>query len=312
MDWTEICLTVNTADCETASAIANMTVPYGIYIEDYSDMEEMLPTIGIVDYIDEDLLQKDRDHAVIHIYIDPAQDPREALSFAEERLRASGIEYTVALASIPEDAFRDAWKQSYKPTRVGERVVICPSWEDYAPAEGDVVINLDPGRAFGTGRHETTRLCLTLAEKAVTEGCTVLDMGCGSGILSIAAMKLGAACADAVDIDPSATMTAFENAMDNGLYPEDYHILSGDVLAGGRVAQKLRAGYDLILANIVADVLLAMVDFFKSKLAEGGTLVASGIIDARREEVIGAFCDAGFNPQEILEDGSWTAVRFTL
>ncbi|MEA4911919.1 MAG: 50S ribosomal protein L11 methyltransferase [Oscillospiraceae bacterium] len=307
MDYTEIFIKVACDDCDTAAAIANMSVPYGIYIEDYSDMEAVLPTVGIVDYIDEALLSKDRAHAVVHVYI-PAQDnPAEALSFLKERLDAAGVAHTLSTGSVSEAVFMNEWKKYYKPQHIG-RLVVCPSWEPYAPQVGELVLTLDPANAFGTGKHETTRLCVELLQGVVQGGERVLDLGTGSGILAIAALLLGAKTALGVDIDANAVSVAAENAAVNGFGPSRFSALCGDVLADGQLCARVGDGYDVLTANIVADVLIAMAPLFFKKLKAGGALLASGIIDAREDEVRAALESAGFGTADVRRDGGWSAL----
>jgi ribosomal protein L11 methyltransferase len=309
MEWTEITLTVPAKDAETAAAISNMATPHGIYIEDYSDMAETLPKIGWVDAVDQELLAKDKSRALIHVYLPRGSAPSESAGFISERLAACGIEHAISLAELREEDWADGWKKYYKPERVGRSLVIRPSWEPYAPKPGDIVIDLDPGSAFGTGQHETTRLCLELLEDTVTAGCGVLDMGCGSGILSIAALKLGAGRACAVDIDPNAADIARRNALANGLGPGVYAAVHGDVLSNRALAAEIGAGYDVIAANIVADVVISLLEVFYAALAPGGSLIAGGIIDSRAAGVTAALRNAGFVPEQTLTLGGWVALK---
>ena len=309
MDWNDVCIRIRTADTETTAAVASMTVPYGIYIEDYSDMEEMLPQIGRVDYVDDALAAKDRNHSLIHVYIPATLAPGEAVSFIEERLLAENIWHQVTMSAIREADWANNWKAFYHPERVGERLVVCPSWETYAEQPGDLVLHLDPGSSFGTGKHETTRLCLAALETAVRPGDRVLDMGCGSGILAIAALRLGASAALGVDIEKHAAATAAENAAANGFGPDRFTALAGDVLADEALRAQVGAGYDLICANIVADVLLAMRGFFAETLRQGGTLLASGIIDTRADEVLAGLVGAGFTLRNRFDLRGWVALE---
>ena len=201
MDWTEICISVNAKDVDLAGDIAQMVVPYGIYVEDYSHLEEEAREIAHIDLIDEELLQKDRTKALVHIYISPEENPAEALSFLRERYEAEGIPYTVSTASCAEEDWINNWKKYFKPIPVGKSLLIRPTWEDAYEPQGRKVLHLDPGLAFGTGTHETTRLCMELLEEFLTPGQRMLDVGCGSGILSVAALLLGAGEAVGVDID---------------------------------------------------------------------------------------------------------------
>ena len=229
MQYSEIRIRVRTQDVDTAGAIAGLVVPYGFYIEDYSDIEELAPQIAHIDLIEQELLERDRTHAVIHLYISPDENPAEAVSFLRERFDAAGISYTVQTDLVDEEDWATAWKKYYFPTKIGERLVICPSWESYAPAPGETVLTMDPGMAFGTGTHETTRLCIQLLEEAVTPGMDLLDIGTGSGILAIAALLFGARAAVGVDIDEVAVRVARENAKANGVGGRA-RFIAGDLL----------------------------------------------------------------------------------
>ncbi len=308
MDYTEIFLKVKNADCEVAAAVANMAVPYGIYIEDYSDMEETLSSSPRVDYIDDALLSMDKSFAKIHIYIPADQSPNEAISFIETRLRESGVWYELGTSKALENVFMNEWKKYYKPERIGERLIICPSWERFEAAGEDIVISLDPETAFGTGKHETTRLCLEIIEKTVKGGERVLDMGTGSGILAIAASKLRASEVTAVDIEENSVKIAALNAKKNDAA---ITTLCGDILFDKGLYEKVGGGYDLITANIVADVIIAMGGMFYDKLNVGGTLIISGIIDSRRDEVLNKLKELSFKATEVVEDGGWVAASLT-
>lgn len=179
-DWTELQVTIPAADTDRAGDIAQMVVPYGIYIEDYSHLEEEAMEIAHIDLIDEDLLKKDRTKSIIHVYISPEENPAEAISFLKERFEAVGIENTITAANCAEEDWINNWKKYFKPIPVGNRLLVRPMWEDEYEAGDRVVLHLEPGLAFGTGTHETTRLCMELLEKYVKPGDTMLDMGCGS------------------------------------------------------------------------------------------------------------------------------------
>lgn len=312
MDWTDIRVTVPTGGLDAAAAIAQMAVPYGIYIEDYSDMLEQVPRIAHIDLIDRELLARPRDEAVIHLYISPDENPAEAAAWLAQRLRETGISHRINTGSLREEEWATAWKDYYHPTPIGERLVVCPTWEEYTPAHGQLVLRLDPGMAFGTGTHHTTRLCCTLLEETVTPGCRLLDMGTGSGILSIAALLLGAAAAVGVDIDPVAARTARENAQLNGLDGERFTALCGDLVQDEGLAESLGGGFDLIAANIVADVIIALAPRFPRLLRPGGKAVCSGIILPRREEVAAALEGAGLLVLQVEEKEGWCAILAAL
>ena len=221
MNWTDLKITVSTKDAETAEAIAQMAVPYGIYIEDYSDMLELVPQIAHIDLIDEDLLARSRTEAILHLYLPPEENPAEASAFLTHRLEAEGIPYRIETdQTLAEEDWANAWKRFYHPTHLGKRLVVCPSWEEYTPTPEELVMTLDPGMAFGSGTHHTTRLCCELLEQLPVEHTRILDMGTGSGILSIAALMLGAQEAVGVDIDKVAVRTAAENAEVNDFGPD--------------------------------------------------------------------------------------------
>ncbi|MBQ9248334.1 MAG: 50S ribosomal protein L11 methyltransferase, partial [Ruminococcus sp.] len=246
MDWTEISVEVSAAQIDDAAAIANMTVPYGIYIEDYSDLENEVQQIAHIDLIDEDLLKMDRSKAKIHIYIDPEDNIGEAVQFLKERLTAASIPHTIDMTDVQEDDWLNNWRKFFKPMPVGEKLLINPSWYTDTDPQGRVVMNIDPGLAFGTGKHETTRLCMEALERYVAGGEKVLDVGCGSGILGIAAVLLGAQSAFGVDIDELAVRTANENAAVNRV-EDTFTAIAGDLV------DKVDGKYDIVVANIVAD-----------------------------------------------------------
>lgn len=304
-DWSEISVCVPVEQCDTAAAIAQMAVPYGIYIEDYSDLTTEAPKIAHIDLIDEDLLAKDRSHAWIHLYIKPTENPAEAVSFLGERLDAAQIPYRIDTVKVKEEDWATAWKQYYHPVKVGQRLVVCPSWEEYKAAQDEVVLCLDPGMAFGTGTHDTTRLCMQFLEEYVTPGCQVLDVGCGSGILSIAAMLLGGQSALGVDIDETAVRVARENAQMNQVADRTSFVC-------GDLTQKVDGQYDIVCANIVADVILRLAPSLRPFLKPQGVFLASGIIEERAQEVIQALEDIGLTLLKRKDSGGWVALSFAM
>ena len=251
MDWTEIKIEVSQADSEQAQAIAHMAVPYGIYVEDYSNLESEVLEIANIDLIDEELLEKDRDKAIIHIYVSPEDNPTEATMFLSERYNAAGIKHSISTVCCKEEDWLNNWKQYFNPIEVGEKILIRPTWRDDYEPNGRVVLNLDPGIAFGTGTHETTRLCLEALEKYVTADTQILDVGCGSGILAVAALLLGAKRAVGVDIDEMAVKTAKENATLNGV-SDKIEIIHGNL------TDKVSGTYNVVAANIVADAIILL------------------------------------------------------
>ena len=298
-NWTELRIEVPAEKAELAGDIANMVVPYGIYMEDYSDLEEGAWEIAHIDLIDEELLQKDRSKAIIHVYISPEENPAEAVSFLEERYAAVGIPHEITLHGCAKEDWINNWKQYYKPIEVGQRLLIHPLWEEPVTATDRVVLELEPGLAFGTGTHETTRLCLEMIEKYLAPGEDFLDMGCGSGILSIAALKLGARRAVGVDIDPLAVKTAGENAASNQV-EDRFTGICGDL------AEKVTGTFKTVAANIVADVVIKLSQDAPRFLAPGGVYIISGIIDTREQDVLAAVSDT-FQVVERREEKGWVA-----
>ena len=304
--WTEVCITVPQADTERATDIANMIVPYGVYIEDYSDLEQGAREIAHIDLIDEDLLAKDRTRSLIHIYLSPEDNPAEALAFLQERMTANGIDNRVDTTAISEEDWANNWKQYFKPLKIGEKLLICPTWDTVDDTEGRTVLNIDPGMAFGTGGHETTRLVLEAMEAVITPDTKVLDVGCGSGILSLAALLLGAESALAVDIDALAVKTAIENGERSGLVPPRYTVVEGDLV------DKVSGQFELVVANIVADAIIMLSPAVKPFVKQDGVYIVSGIIDTREAEVVAALQACGFTVKKRFEQRGWLCMVCTL
>ena len=285
MEWTDIQITVPQQYAETAEAIATMVSNGGIYIEDYSDLEQQAWEIAHVDLIEQDLLDQPRDIVKVHMYLAPDENPAEILPLFKERLEASGVEYKLETSGIEQEDWQNAWKKYYHAMDIGQRLAIVPGWETYDTDR--IVITMDPGMAFGTGTHETTSLCLETLDSMVKGGERVLDIGTGSGILAIAALKLGAAEAEGVDIDPMCVRTAGENA---------------------ELSDKASGKYNIITANIVAAAILSLAPHVPVLMAPGARFIASGIIDTRKDEVLAGLRAAGLEPVEIKEKRGWVCV----
>ncbi len=298
-DWTEVKIIVDAKNVDKAGDIASMVVPYGIYIEDYSELEKEAWEIAHIDLIDEDLLQKDRTKAIVHVYIAPQENPQEAVAFLRERYSAEGIDSEIMLNQCRNEDWENNWKQYFHPIPVGEKLLIRPTWEDEYDAGDRKVLNIEPGLAFGTGTHETTRLCLQTLEKYIDEGTTVLDIGCGSGILSLAALLLGASQVTGVDIDALAVKTAQENGEANGFSEPEYKILQGNL------TDKVEGKFDVVVANIVADVIIMFCKDVASFMKEDAVFITSGIIDTREQDVIDAFNKYGFEIKARHTEGGW-------
>lgn len=305
MQYTEIVARVPVSCVDEAAAIANMTVPYGIYIEDYTNLEDSVYEIAHVDLIDKDLMQKDRSTALIHMYIGECDNPLEAIAFLKERFTACKIEYSIESKAVNDSDWNENWKKYFKSFSVGEKLAVCPSWESYDNKENRTVINIDPGSAFGTGGHATTYLCLEQLEKCVNSKTKVLDIGTGSGILSIAALLLGAESAVGVDIDELSVKTAIENAKRNGV-GEKAEFIVGDL------AEKISGKYDVICANIVADIIIKLFASVKNYMTENTKFLISGIIDLRSPDVEAAISQYGFKVVEHRIREEWHAYTLML
>ena len=301
MKYNDLKYNIASADGETACAIASMLDIGGLYLEDYSDMLdcEIVKNVGI---IDESLLEKDKTVAVLHIYLSENISLPEACQYVEERFAACGIGFERTVGSIDEAEYSESWKQYYKPLHIGEKMVIVPEWEEYTPQDGEIIVKLDPGMAFGTGSHETTSLCVEMLEKNVKSGDRVLDVGCGSGILSITSLVLGAENVKAFDIDPNAVKVTGENAALNTfsgtLDAQTANILNDQSPIAGKK-------YNVIAANIVADIIIRLCGFIGDYLENDGVFITSGIITERRNDVLAAFQANGFSVIEEKEKRGW-------
>jgi len=303
MNWTEITVNVPQQFCDTAAAIANMTVPYGIYIEDYSDLEENAWEIAHIDLIDEELIARDRKNAVIHIYISECDNAAEALQFLKERLAAEGVPFEVGSVGVDDSDWNENWKKYFHTIEIGNKLAVVPSWEKYENKDCRTVLSIDPGAAFGTGTHATTSLCLEVLDNCIKGSEKVLDIGTGSGILAIASVLLGAQKAFGVDIDAQSVKTAKENAEINNISDKVKFIV-------GDLADKVEGKYNIVCANIVADVIIKLLPDVAQFMEEDAVLIVSGIIDIRKDDVMKAVAENGFRVAEEKYRDNWCA--FTL
>lgn len=304
MNWFEIIIKIPTEQCEAAAAIANMAVPYGIYIEDYSDLEEQALEIAHIDLIDEALLAKDRACAYIHIYIDKSDNLTESLAYLKEKLNAADITYEVSLSSVQDIDWNEYWKTFFHATEIGQRLAVVPAWEEYENSDCRKILKIDPGAAFGTGTHATTSLCIRLLEKYTQQGDSLLDIGCGSGILSIAGVLLGCTEAVGVDIDKAAVKVAGENAAMNCVADKVRYI-------HGDLAEKVSGKFRIVCANIVADVIIRLLVNISDYMEENAVVILSGIIDTRADDVRHSITENGFKIKEELTRDNWFAFAIT-
>ena len=301
MQLSEITVTVALKDLETAQDIAVAVADSGIYIEDYSDLEQQCFEITGMRLIDEELLKKDREHAVIHLYFNTDVNIAEKKEHLETLLSDAGIGFALGGKEIVEDDWSEAWKKYYHAVTAGKFKVV-PCWEEYEKKDSEIVLTLDPGMAFGTGTHESTRLCLEMVVESVKGGERFLDIGTGSGILAIGALLAGAKEARAFDIDPVAVKMSRSNVELNGLSDRF------EVRQGG-ADESFGNGFDIVAANIVADVIIAILPTVKKLIKKGGIFITSGIIDHYADDVVKAAVDHGFVIETRRSDNGWTGMR---
>ena len=298
-EWTQIKVKVKLERLDEAVAIMNMVSNY-LQIEDYSDID-LKTCYG--DLIDEAILNADKTVAYVSVYLPIDGGVADTLVFLRERFSSLNPEAEITVSGVNEEDWANSWKAYYKPIKIGERIVIVPAWEKYSAQPDEIVVRMDPGMAFGTGTHETTRLVIRLLEKYVKDGMRVADVGCGSGILAICASKLGAGECKAYDIDPVAVKVANENIKDSGLTNVTCDV--SDLL---RQVDKTGGTYDVICANIVADIIIRMMPDVGELMDENSVILASGIIVERSEDVINAFVSHGFEIVERIDENGWCAL----
>ena len=297
-EWTKLSVRGRTEELEAIAAVMSM-LDNGLMIEDYSDVS----LDGVYgDLIDESILNADRDHGAVSIFVPAEKSLSEYVAFLRERFSDLEMDVKIETEGLREEDWAEAWKQYYKPIPLG-RVTVVPAWQEYTPAEGEKIIRMDPGMAFGTGTHETTRLVMRFLQDVIMGGERVLDLGCGSGILSLCASKLGASFCAAYDIDPVAVRVAKENVRADGADNIECGVsdlLRSVDLSGGK--------YDFVVANIVADVIIRLLPDVGAYMTDAGRMIVSGIISPRAEEVREAIAANGFSVVEERQENDWLAI----
>ena len=296
--WTKLTATGKTADLDEISAVMSM-LDNGLMIEDYSDFS-LNGMYG--ELVDESILEADRTVVRVSIFVPEEKSLADYRAFLAERFSTLGLAVELSVEGMNEEDWAESWKQYYKPVHLG-RVTVVPAWEEYTPDEGEVVVRMDPGMAFGTGTHETTRLVIRLMQDEPLERMRVLDVGTGSGILSICASKLGARSCHAYDIDPVAVKVARDNCESDGctnITVGVSDLLAGVDLSGGR--------FDLCVANIVSDIIVRMMPDIHAYLTDDAPVILSGIIGPRRDEVVEAVTRAGYAVAREEWENDWVAL----
>lgn len=311
MKWLEVHIDTNHRGLEAVEAFLSGQGIDSVVIDDEEEFQDFLENNRQYwDYVDEDLMEAEKGKSRVTFYLEAGEDgfsrlAQVRIALTEWKTRHPDCGSLLMTLDNLEDAdWENNWKQFYKPMEIGDRLLVIPEWEQ-ADTRGRVPLILNPGLTFGTGSHATTRLCLTALEQRIHGGERVLDLGCGSGILSIAALKLGAAHAFACDIDEKCLDVAYENAALNGIGRDVYTVRTGDILTDGGLQKEIGTGYDVVLANIVADVIIALAPEVRPLLKPEGVFICSGIIDDRAVETADKLRQAGLAILESRESEGW-------
>jgi len=309
MDWMTITVLTTTIASDMVSELLISAGSHGTMIEDKNDVQLNQRPEGQWDIIDEEIARRIGDDVKVHGYYPMDDRASDTLALVRERVKnlpneAPGVDLgklEVQVGGIDDEDWAENWKKSYKPFRLGQHIVIKPGWEEYSPDDGDKIITIDPGMAFGTGTHETTGMCVALVEELVKPGYTCMDIGTGTGILAITAALQGAKSILASDIDPMAVRVAAENVQING-FEGVIDCKCGDLL---EVATEK---VDVIIANIIADVIINICAPVRDFIKEGGVFICSGIARERQDETIAALNRAGYKRLDVRNNGEWTAI----
>lgn len=304
-DWIEVTVLTSSEATEAVAGFLYNCDVEGVSIEDVADVEFKKENLGFADFINESVLTIE-EGAMVKGYFKDSENFMNTLNYIKESVDKLGEfgfdkgEGIVTYHKVNEDDWANNWKQYYKPTKVGEHIVVKPTWEDYEEKPGEVVVELDPGMAFGTGTHETTRMCIKALEKKVKKDTTVFDIGTGSGILSIAAAKLGAKHVVGVDLDPVAVESAKKNLEFNKV--NNMEILYGDLM------EVVEGKANIVVANILADIIMFLSEGVRAFIEDEGYFIASGILNTQRDKVADKLKALDFIIEEVMEDGEWICI----
>lgn len=318
MDWLKVTVYTTTAGIEPVSGRLMQLGITGLEIEDENEFNEFLDeTKDCWDYVDDELVEKMHGETRVIVYVSDDASGRDLLSairgsmkeLAESDTEKEFGRLEMEIEGTKTEDWANAWKKYFHTMEIGKKLIVKPVWEELEDSGERIVFNINPGMSFGTGSHETTRLCLEALEKYVEPGCKMLDLGCGSGILSVVSLLLGADEAVAVDIDPNCIDTAYENADMNNVPREKYHVISGNVVTDPEVDAFISKNkYEVVAANIVADVIIGLAPKAYEYMKEGGVFITSGIIDGRQEEVKEALEKCGFKVESMDRRKDWWSI----
>ncbi len=298
MRWIEVCCDTPESEIDTRCEELAALGAEGFVIENENDFQSFLENNHQYwDYVDETLEQQFAGASRIKFYLSDDESGRAILKTVQAR-------YAVTTNYVADSDWENNWRQYYQPIEVGEKLVVVPEWMD-APDDGRLPLRLDPGLTFGTGSHATTRMCLTALERFAHSGVKLLDLGCGSGILGIGGLILGADCCVGCDIDPKSPDVAAANAALNGIGPDRFTVYAGDILTDASLRRTLGAGYPVVMANIVSDVIIPLSAFVRGFMAPGGVFITSGIIEGRQDEVRNALEQNGFTVEAHRSEDEW-------
>lgn len=316
INWIETKISTTTDAIDSISGILLSIGINGFVIEDSNDFNEFLTSTEYRwDYIDEELMERKNSPTSITVYLPENDQGKQWLFDIKDRLETAKLSspeidfgtLEVELKNIREEDWANNWKQYFKPFTVGEKLLIKPTWETIDNTDGKTVLNIDPGSSFGTGQHHTTKLCLERLEEIVKSGDRVLDLGAGSGILSIGALLLGAKSALGIDIDENSVRIAMENAAQNSV-ENRFNAKCGNIIDDSLLREDIGRNYDIVVANIVADVIILMSPLFKSFMHQDSTLIVSGIIHRQKDEVKEALIKNGFKIITSQESNDWSCI----
>ncbi len=315
MEWIKVTIYTTSEGIDTiCDKLYDMGIT-GTQIEDEAEFTEFLEqNKKYWDYVDDELLEAKKGETKVIVYIENNESAFEQINAVKAMAQSlKGIDgigtLNVETDGINEEDWANNWKAYFKPIKIGEKILIQPEWEKYKGQTDRIVFTVNPGLTFGTGTHNSTKLCIAELEKVIDSSTNMIDIGCGSGILSIISLLLGAKDAVALDIDPNSVHVAYENADINGVDKNTYHVYAGDILKDKQLLNKIGGQkYDVVVANIVADVIIELLPTVKSIIANGGTFICSGIINERLIDVTNAMNNQNIVVDKTVTDGEWSAV----